>query len=161
MLKHFIGGEIFLAGTDDGGPLYVCASIETLKRWLKEECTLTMDTGMRAFQGFLTYADTIPGDLRGKNAYIIAEDPEQHDSGVIIDNSFDNPDFVASEIEGIIGGSIGSIVSVELENVFILYGHELPIFMAVSKEDVDEEIMDVCKNLALDAMAIKERNEQS
>jgi len=161
MLKHFIGGEVFLAGTDNGGPLYICVAIELLKKWLKEECTLTMDTGMRAFQGFLTYADTIPGSLKGKNAYIIAEDQEQLDSGVIIDNSFDDPDFVAAEIEGIIGGSIGSIVSVELENVFILYGHELPISMTVSQDDVDEEIMDVCKNLALDAMEIKERNEQS
>ena len=158
MLKQYYKGyEVFVAGTDDSGPLYVCGTIKLLNEWLKDSCTLTMDTGMRAFQGFLTSAETIPGDLRGKNAYIIIEDPDEKESGIILDNSFDDPDFVVSEVESIVGNSIGSIINAEMENVFILYGHEIPISISVSEDDIDEEIMDVCKKLAMEAIEIQEK----
>lgn len=159
MIKHFLNGEIFLAGTDDGGPLYVCAALRLLNKWLMEECTISMDSSLRAFQGYLTDVNTIPGDLKGKTAYIVVEDPDEDNAGIIIDNSFDDPDFLAAEIEGLIGTSIGSVIIVSLENIFILYGHEMTISMSVSEEAVDEETMDVCKTLALDAMEIKERNQ--
>lgn len=161
-LAHFLDEEVYLIGVEDdmldGGPLRAFGSLEELVYYMKEEVNPTTDSELHVLHGILSSADTLPGDLKGKNAFVVIEDSEIEDAGLIMSDSFENTKSLVNIIERTENKPLGVITLVNIDNIYVLYGYELKIVMTVDEDDVDEEIIDVCKEVAGEAEESRERN---
>lgn len=123
-----------------------------------------LDYETTILHGVLTKASTIPKNLRSKKAYIIIEDIYDQSQARVIEAGIQTDEELANKISLIVGNkNTISIplqqrtydVDVEIDDLYILYGYEIPIILSLDEELLDEQIIDSCQKIADDAKALK------
>lgn len=147
MDKHLYK-EVYVVGTDNtvstSGELTVCGSLEDLLSYLKSK-NISINPDLRVIHGVLTPGTAIPKDLKGRQPFILLQDPDNSDHGIILDSDTeDDCRELASEIEEVLGSEEGVSFFFEMENVYILYGYELSLTLSIDEDDIDEELISDC-----------------
>lgn len=150
MDKHLYK-EVYVVGTDstvtDGGELTVCSSFEILLNHLKTK-NVSINTDLRVLHGVLTSARSIPKDFKSKQPFLLLRDPDNTDHGVLLDADSDSCEELAQEIERVLDSEEMASFFIEIEHVYILYGYELSLTMSVDEDDLDEDIISSCIEVA-------------
>lgn len=147
---------------DSAIEIYITSDFTKLIKYIKN-LVPNLDFGIKVLHGILTKAYTLPKNLRGKKAFIIVNDAYNINSVTTIEESDAQSDEdLANAIDvALTTYTVDYITSAEIENVYILYGYELPIVMAIDEEELDEEIINTCQKVANDVKQIEllSRNE--
>ena len=151
MEKHLYD-EIYLVGVDNTvspcGDLTVCATFEDLLSHLKTK-NASIDSDLRILHGVLTSAQSIPSDLKGRQPFIILKDPNVHDQGILLDSAADDDcKELAAEIERMLESEEVASFFFEIDHVYVLYGYELSLTLAADEDELDEEIISACLEIA-------------
>lgn len=143
--------EVYVVGTDHavsaGGELAVCSSFETLLNHLKTK-NISINSDLRVLHGVLTSARSIPKDFKDRQPFLLLRDPDSSDHGVLLDADADNCDELAAEIVHVLGSEEMASFFIEIEHVYILYGYELSLTMSVDEDDLDEDTIASCIEVA-------------
>lgn len=157
----YLNEEVFVVGVDNtepAGQMEMFTSASELFKYLKYQIEVGIDPDVRVLHGILTKADVLPSSIKNKAAFILAIDPDYNFNitmGCIIEQCYTEINELATEIETTIGTSMGTIVEVDMDYIYILYGYELKPFISVDLGDVDEETIHVCKKIALESESIR------
>jgi hypothetical protein len=112
---------------------------------------------LRVIHGILTSAKSIPRNLRNRQAFILLFDPKNEGQGVLLDSAAeDNCQELATEIQNLLASEEAASFAFEIDDVYILYGYELNVVMSVDEDDIDEEIISTCKEIAEDAEKLED-----
>jgi len=143
--------EVYIVGTDSavsaGGELTVCSSFETLLSHLKTK-NISINSDLRVLHGVLTSARSIPKDFKNRQPFLLLKDPDTADHGVLLDADADDCDELAACIEHTLGSEEIASFFFEIEHVYILYGYELSLAMSIDEDDLDEDTITSCIEVA-------------
>lgn len=161
--------EIFLAYSEESNDkqgatveIYITTELLTMVEYLKR-LTPSLDYDVVVLHGVLTKASNIPQNLRGKKAFIILEDIYSQDQAFLIEAGVKTDKELAEKVSSLIDDNTQSPIpipwkehpmSVEIEDVYILYGYVVSVILSLDEEELDEEIVDTCKKIADDAKSI-------
>lgn len=157
-LSQYIGKEVFLViGSEDEelGDINVLETWGDLIEFLKK-LTPLIDPETRVFHGVLTPGEFIPSSFRGKSAFIVCVEPLEDSKGSIIESTGESPIGLSEEIVSImnVGGQMSGM-KVNIEDIYILYGYQLETCLSVDDDDIDEEIIAVCSEIASEIDDVK------
>jgi hypothetical protein len=158
MLSQYTGKEVFIvAGGEDEetGDIDVFEDWEGLVEKLKT-LSPTSDPETRVFHGVLTLGEFLPSSFHGKSAFIICFDPYEDKKGSITESTGDSSMGLAEEISNImsLGGPI-SDMKINIDDIYILYGYQLDSCLSVNDEEIDEEIISTCNEIAAEIETAK------
>lgn len=172
MAVHFdkyVNKEVFVVGVDDtepSGPLEVFESGSDMLKFLKTQIEIGLDSDVRVLHGVLTKADVLPASTKRKVGFVIAFDSDLKigfgaNGGCIVEQCFSDVNELATEIETLVGTSIGPITEVDMDYLYILYGYELKTFISIDLEELDEEAIETCKGIAMESESVREKTLQA
>lgn len=152
-----IGRELYIVGPDDEGDqdeVIAFPTVKGLKRFLASMNAL-VENDLMVVHGVLTSARSIPDDV-DHSAYIIYLDSGDGTGiGSIRSVQEATPHGVEKAVEEIV--ELEMLESVD--DVYILYGYEIPLCYTIDDEDVDEQILEECKHVAEKAKEISKAME--
>lgn len=151
-MEQHLYKEVYVVGADhiisSGGDLVVCPSFEDLLIYLKTK-SVSVNSDLRVLHGVLTSAKTIPKDLKSRQPFILLQDPQTADHGILLESTADDDcSELAAEIEGVLTSEEAASFFFEIEDVYILYGYELSLALSVDEDDLDEDIIADCLEIA-------------
>lgn len=154
-MKKHLYQEVYIVGVDSTvsahGELTVCPSFEDLLTYLKTK-NISVNSDLRVLHGVLTSAQSIPKDLKGRQPFIMLVDPDDESQGILLDSDTDDAyEELADEVENTLRNPEAATFFFEIENVFILYGYELSLTLAVDEDDLDEDIITDCLKISKSA----------
>ncbi len=155
--KHYIGKEVFVVGLDgdlESGDIEITESLSTLNIRLSI-MNPAAESNITVVHGILTAADYIPDNI-GRGAYVIALRPLDISTGAIFELNNNSPQGLANLVENVVNDSEISD-DMDIENVFILYGYELRLGYSIREDEVDEQLIEDCQEVANEANKMKER----
>jgi len=158
-MDDFLYREVFIIGTDNtmvsDGELEICETFEDLLTFLKRKNAM-VDSDLRVIHGVITPATAIPRDLQSRNVFFLIKDPTDESRAVLKDSDSED-DFIelADEIEKMLGSEEIASFLFEIEDVYIVYGHELTLALTVDEDDLDEEIIASCLEIGEAAKNLK------
>jgi len=148
-LSNYTCKEIFIVCEEedqDFGEMFVTDNWSDLKTHLK---TLTPDTDseMRVFHGVITPAEFLPNSFHGKSVFIVCQDPDDLQKGNAIEAVSDTPEGLSEDISRLLDYGTVHLFNGELDidNVYLLYGYQLQTCLTVDGDELDEEIIEMCK----------------
>lgn len=154
-LKQMVGKEIFLSFDEDDNDAYLSEIYvtEELMELVGHMCSLSpqLDPTTKILHGVLTKAHTIPENLRGKDAFIIMENVDNDKHALILDTEAVSSKELAKEVNDAFLERAQYERELGIEKIYILYGYEITTVLSINDEEIDEEIIDVCKKIAKDA----------
>lgn len=158
-MKKYLYNEVFIVGADsavsESGDVIACATFEDLLTYLRTK-SVNINSDLRVLHGVLTSAQSIPNDLKGRQPFIILKDPRPGDHGILLDSDTDDDcGELAEEIERILGEEEIASFFFEIDHVYILYGYELNLTLSVDEDDLVEEIVADCVEIADAARKLK------
>jgi len=160
-MDKYLYKEVYVVGTDCAvtisGELTVCGSFESLLNHLKTK-NVSINSDLRVLHGVLTSAKSIPKDFKDKQPFLLLEDPDSKEHGIVRDADADSCEELATEIMTILDSEEVASFFFEIENVYILYGYELSLAMSVDDDDLDEDIIETCIEVAEEARKLNEDN---
>lgn len=162
-LRDNCNKEIFLVYNDEKNdeniPLEICIISEFTKLLdhLKE-LTPSIDSGTRILHGILTKAFNLPKNLRGKTAFIIVNSSNSNQAMVIETDANSDKDLSSVIISILSYNRLNFVGSLEIEDVYILYGYEISTMLSLDEEEVDEETINTCQKIVNDAKIIEDIN---
>jgi hypothetical protein len=128
---------------------------------------------VRVMHGVLTGAKTLPASFKGKSVFTIiipsSEESSQYNQdykGIMIETS-ETPGELAQDIETLIaaGGLTTSangeevvISDLTIDNIYILYGYQVGLGLAIIEDDIDEECICTCQTIADDISEMELEN---
>lgn len=120
-----------------------------------EEMTPGMEE-VDVYHGILTPAEYLPLSFKGKTAFIVSTDPNDPSNGDITESSFASPQGLAGEISSIINGESGAEEHAfsSIHDMYVLYGYQLRLCLAVGDGVLDEEIIDTCKKISTEVETV-------
>lgn len=149
-MDEYLYKEVYVVGTDNivsvSGELVVCSSFEKLLDHLKTK-NMSINSDLRVVHGVLTSARSIPKDFKNKQPFLILKDPDNENYGVLLDADGDNCDELGEEIEMTLTNEDTATFFFEIEHVYILYGYEMSLVMAVDEDDLDEDAIECCMEI--------------
>lgn len=161
-LKHMVHlyEEVYVVGVDHTvtplGELKIFDKYERLLSHLKTK-NVSVCSDVRVVHGVLTSAKSIPKDLRNKQAFILLFDPRSESQGILFDSDADdNYQELATEIQKLLVSEEAASFFFEIDDVYILYGYELGVVMSTDEDDLDEEIISICREIADEASKLEE-----
>jgi hypothetical protein len=161
-MEKYLYDEVYVVGADSivssGGELTVCGSFESLLDYLKTK-NVSVNSDLRVLHGVLTSAKSIPANFKNRQPFILLQDPESTDHGLLLDpDTDDNCKELALEIEKMLESEEVASFFFEIDHVYILYGYELSLTLSVDEDDLDEEIITDCLEIAQAARELNEDN---
>ena len=145
---------LYIVASSDGGigPIFAFNNVGELKDHLEDVDFYTEDCCV--YYGSCISAAAIPESADGVETYLVVENDES--MGYRLGLECEDEENIIDAISGVIGTKIDETDNkpIEMENLFILYGAELPIRITVIEEDVDDELMENCKKLKYQAEEI-------
>lgn len=152
LIDKYLYSEVYVVGVDSTvsahGELTVCESFESLITYLKTK-NVSVNSDLRVLHGVLTSAQSIPKDLKGRQPFLMLVDPYDENHGILLDSDTDdNCDELAIEIESVLENAEVATFFFEIDCVYILYGYELSLILAVDEDDLDEEIISDCLEIS-------------
>lgn len=161
-ISQYIGKEVFVViGSEDEetGDINAFEDWGGLVEFLKKKSPIT-DAETRVFHGILTLGEFIPSSFHGKSAFIICIEPFEDSKGNIIESTDGSPEGLAEEIVNIMsfgGPTYGTKVGIE--DVYVLYGYQLEPCLSINDDEIDEEIIAVCSEIASEIENAKKMTE--
>jgi hypothetical protein len=150
-ISQYIGKEVFIvigSEDDETGDINAFEDWGSLMEFLKK-LTPTVDPETRVFHGILTPGEFIPSSFHGKSAFIVCIEPCEDSKGNIIESTGESPTGLAEEIVNIMNiGGPASGMKINIEDIYVLYGYQLETCLSVDDDDIDEEIIAVCSEIA-------------
>jgi hypothetical protein len=152
-ISQYVGKEVFIVvGSEDeeAGDIGVFETWGELVEQLKT-LTPTSDPETRIFHGILTTGEFLPSSFHGKSVFIIYIDPYEDAKGNIVESTSGSSRVLAEEIGSImtLGGPM-SDMKIDIDDIYVLYGYQLETCLSVNDEDVDEEVIATCKEIAVE-----------
>ena len=163
-MDKYLYEEVYVVGADSivssGGELTVHGSFESLLEYLKTK-NVSVNSDLRVLHGTLTSAKSIPGDLKNRQPFILLKDPDKENHGVLLDpDTENNCNDLALEIARILMHEEIASFFFEIDHVYILYGYELSLALSVDEDDIDEEIIADCLEIAKDAKDLNDKEKE-
>jgi len=151
-MEKYLYKEVYVVGVDSTvsahGELTVCDSFEKLLTYLKTK-NVSVNSDLRVLHGVLTSAKSIPKELKGRQPFIMLKDPEADGYGILLDSDTDDDcEELGAEIESVLQNPEVATFFFEIEHVYILYGYEISLTLAVDEDDLDEEIISDCLQIS-------------
>lgn len=160
-LHDYEGESVFVIGADalkDTGELAVYESFTDLNEHL-EMLSPSSEPDILVLHGVLTSANYIPGEI-GRHIYILVQDPEDRECGCIYETDCRGDiDLLSTVVLDTIAGDDCLYDNVTIGDVFILYGYELNTGYSVHEDEIDEEVIETCQNIAEPVKEMRVRNE--
>jgi hypothetical protein len=154
LLEQTLYKEVYVVGVDNttspSGELRVYNSFEKLLTHLRAK-NICVCSDLRVVHGVLTSAKSIPKDRKGRSAFILLEDPETSEHGILLDSDSDDCAELASEIEAVLTSPEAASFFFTIDHVYILYGYELNIGLSIDEDDLNEDFITDCMQIAEDA----------
>lgn len=155
--------EVFLVAdpTFSGEPTEVFV---TDNRMELDEFLMSKDPSVdetSVFHGIITKAVSLPSSLKGRSCYIVVlpEEADADNMGIIIEGG-DTVDELAKEIETLITAApTEHFGQLSIDDIYVLYGYQLGLGIAIIEDDIDEEYIFTCDLIADEAVAVNEGRE--
>ena len=157
--EQYVGKEVFLVvGSEDDEEANDINIFETWGDLVEHLKTLTptADPETRIFHGVLATGEILPSSFHGKSAYVVCLDPYETSKGSIAESSSECPEGLAEEISEVmrLGGPL-SDMKTDIDDIYVLYGYQLETCLSVNDEDLDDEVIATCKDIADELEIIK------
>lgn len=157
-----IGKEIFVVvgDFDDFDDIAFFSEIEEVFNHLKG-VSPEDNFDIKVLHGALTKAEAIPEDTKDRGCFIIVVAPQTTQGvglkGVVIESDYGNTtDVLAEEIEELINNQTIPIMDrVDIDDVYILYGYRIELGLCIDEENIDEENIGKCKEVAKNSEEIR------
>lgn len=150
-ISKYVGKEVFLViGSEDEA----IGDIDVFENWVDlveklKTLTPASDPETRIFHGILTLGEFIPSSFHGKSAFIVCIEPYEDSKGNIVESTGGGPADLAEEISSLMHlGGVMSGMRVDIDDIYILYGYQLEPCLSVNDDDMDDEIIAVCNEIA-------------
>ena len=117
-----------------------------------QACDPTVCNETQVFHGHITSAMQLPPSLEGKTAFIIIYDSNDPSKAVVYESASEDIEAMSIEIEEAIATNSDFDLTINIEDIFILYGYQMNVSLAVSEEEVDEELLEACERIAKKAI---------
>lgn len=162
-LNDYEGKSVFVIGVDalqDAGELAVYESFTELNEHLKM-LSPSSDPDILVLHGVLTSASYIPGEI-GRHIYVLVQDPADKEAGCIYETECHKDiNLLSSVVSDTIAGNDCPCDNVTIDDVFILYGYELNTGYSAPEDEIDEEVIEICQNIAEPVREMRGRNENN
>lgn len=149
-MDQYINREIFIVSGDDDeeiSDIFIAENRIELDEHLASLNPAT-DGDIRVFHGIITYAEYLPTSFHNKSVYIVVESNDQPGQGCVVEGG-ETPEEVAREIESIIiSSSPMTYGNLSIDDIYILYGYQIGLGIAIDEEDLDEEKILSCEIIA-------------
>lgn len=146
----YINRSIFVIGMDglkSAGDITIYEELEDLNEHLKLLSPIS-ETEVIVIHGTITPAEYIPADI-GKYIYIIVQDPGNEGMGCIYEiECNEDIDVLSSFVSKIIHENGVLYPNLTIDNIFVMYGYELNLGYSVHEDEIDEEALEGCQNVA-------------
>jgi hypothetical protein len=155
VIDMYVGKEVFLiSGSEDEdmSSLYIFEDwVGVIDQLKTMSPIIEMET--RVFHGVLTRSEFLPNSFRRKSTFIIQLNLGDASEANVIESESEASWELANEIEDVIK-TVNAISDIEIgiENIFILYGYKIETCLSINEDDVDEEIIETCKNIAAETI---------
>ena len=168
VITEMLGKEVFVLASDETYHAATCVSrqffifdsIEDLRDKLSEISANEADD-LKLVHGVLSSASVLPLDFDDRTAYVIVANPLEDEDCFLVEGG-DTTKHIEEEVTDVMKFGIGDFFHAGIEDVFVLYGYEIPIGLGVPDDELDEEIIDSCLKVAhdvneLEQLALKEK----
>jgi hypothetical protein len=160
-MKEYIGKEVFIVAYSEEettGGVFITDDWEALTTYMNL-LSVDCDYDKRVLHGVLTAASVLPQSIMNKNVFVISLNPNKNDEGVCVDLGTSSVEEVAKCVEKFITEShvIAFDTEVDIDDVFILYGYQLPLCLSVSYSELDEEVIDTCEGMLQEINEIRKK----
>lgn len=157
-LKDNCNKEVFIVYNDDENDRRIPVEIHIFPEFISLTSHLrtlvpSVDFGIKILHGILTRAFNLPKDLKGKAAFIIIDN--DHLGSIVETNAQSDKDLVSIIEAMIFYNKTNSLASLKIENIYIFYGYEINTTLSLDEEEVDEETINVCEEIANNAVMVK------
>lgn len=122
------------------------------------DCKLNDDKNMGAIHGIIQPATYIPEDIVDIQVYVLVSDETGQFAATLPMSEGTTADTLANTISSLVSGFDGDL-PIPIEQIFIVYGYELPVRLLVDEDDADDEKFEQCKRASAAAAGIKEAME--
>jgi hypothetical protein len=159
-----LGIEVFVVAEDEGnyGEIDIHDDFITMQEYLSllnpDEHNTT-----KAYHGILMPAHILPPDLKGIRCFILALEMRYRGhvpylNGYIYESDCEGDvDMLATDVEQVVrNNEFTAAMRVTIDDVFVLYGHELEVCLAINPDSVDGDgVVEKAKNVAKVIKAIE------
>jgi len=164
VLNMMVGQEVFVIASDEQShnaadtsrEFHICDSIEDLREKMKDLEVQDVDE-LRVVHGVLTHAAALPPDLKDRTAFVLVASPLDDEDGFMVESG-DTLEHVEESVRELIEHGIGYCYDLEIEQIFVVYGYELTIVLSINDDDIDEETLDSCHQVADAAESVFDQN---
>jgi hypothetical protein len=153
-LDKSIGDEVIIicpkaAGFDSVliGSMEICDQlVEVVDSLLEYPAVDSLDYGV--LHGVLTKASSLPSSIpKGVKVFLLIMD-ESYEAGGAFEVKSTIVLSIAEEIRAMVSGSeSGNEQTVDIEQVYIIYGYEVKTMLTVDESTTDDEVIAMCKEL--------------
>lgn len=161
-LDKSVGIEIFLVVEDEisHSEIEIYDNyVDTLEYLSVLEPEINYST--KVYNGVLVSAKILPSDVYGKKCYIVVLTVVYNKSrpqleGYIFESDCDGQiEILAEEVEELVKSKGTINFTVDIDNIFILYGHELETCLSINQDSMDDEVIDTCEKIAKEVKEIE------
>jgi hypothetical protein len=149
-MDEYINREVFIivgAEEDEITDIFVTDNRITLDDNLAQ-LDPSIDDGTRVFHGVLTLAEYLPDSFKGRSAYIVVESADDPSKGVVVEGA-ETPAELAREIEAVLSSTTPLLFgNIDIDSIYVLYGYQVGLCIAVNEDDIDEETIFACEQIA-------------
>ena len=166
-LKESVGKEIFLIAEDEiaESEMVVYDNPHDVFTYLSTLMPET-DFSTKVYHGMLMPAKVLPSVLHTKNCYVLAlrlihVKGSLTLKGCIFESDCEGRnDILADEIEELVNSKDKVDFEVDIDNIFVLYGYELQVCLAIDEESIDDEVIESCGKVVAEIKKIEGREQQ-
>lgn len=154
MSDSLIGKEIFVVASEecdegDFGAVFFSDKIGELKEFLSQ-MDPEVDSYTRVYHGVLQTAEYLPSSIRNKNVFLVCLDPGDPEKGYVMETNSDTVAELSKELAAVLNGDeiFEGSGKPSTEYIYLLYGYQLKVCLSINDEDLDEEKINVCKEIS-------------
>jgi len=157
-LDDYLNDELFIVCGDEdqegGTEMYLFSEIANVQAHLLT-MTPSIDSDTRLIHGILTRAEFLPKRMRGKTAFLIIENANDPEKGVVTETAACSVEDLAKDIQSVLARGQEFIAFNGIDALFILYGYELELSLTVDPYTLDEEVIDDCIAISVEVKEIQ------
>jgi len=140
---------IYIVAQCDGGvgPMHAFHTMGDLKEHLEDVDFYTED--VQVYYGSCVPAEAIPENTDSMEMFLVVENDEYNGYVLGLEDDYEDEDQTTDTIAAVVGTTLeqDDDVVISMDNLFVLYGAEMPIHITVLDDEVDEDLMCRCKRL--------------
>jgi hypothetical protein len=159
-LNTYYGDEVYVLCADEdqetSGPLRVFDRLSQLQAHMTK-LNVARANQLRVIHGILTPAEFLPSSLRGKTPYLVVQNVDDADKGMVFEATSSTVEDLAADIQSVLLNAATYAIGAEgIDDLHILWGYEISICLSVDEDDIDEEALDGCIAISAEVKEIGE-----